>query len=196
VIIRAATSDDRDGIWAAIEPAIRSGEVFVIERDISREDALAWWWGAGYDVFVAVDDAVDGASDAASTVDGASDAASAVGGGANDAGGAIGAGGVILGASHVRRNQRGGGSHVANAGYATNPSAAGKGVARALCAHSLEHARTRGFTAMQFNFVVSTNENAVHLWQSMGFAIVGRLPGAFVSPTKGHVDVFVMYRAL
>lgn len=161
MIIRAASDADRDGVWAAIEPAIRSGEVFALERDASKEDGFAYFWTPGADVFVAVDD--DGA---------------------------------ILGVSSTRRNQRGGGAHVANGAYATHPRAAGKGVARALCAHSLEHARSKGFTAMQFNFVVSTNANAVHLWQAMGFAIVGRLPGAFVSPTHGPVDVFVMYRAL
>jgi hypothetical protein len=49
---------------------------------------------------------------------------------------------------------------------------------------------------MQFNFVIATNERAVKLWQAMGFAIVGTLPGAFAHPTRGDVDVFVMHRAL
>jgi ribosomal protein S18 acetylase RimI-like enzyme len=65
-----------------------------------------------------------------------------------------------------------------------------------MCAHSIEHARSRGFRAMQYNIVVSTNERAVRLWQAMGFAIVGRLPGAFAHPTHGDVDAFVMYRTL
>jgi len=104
--------------------------------------------------------------------------------------------GQILGTYFIRPNQRGNGSHVANAGYATHPLARGKGVARAMCLHSIEAARTKAFRAMQFNFVVSTNEPAVHLWQSLGFEIVGRLPAAFRSPSKGYVDVFVMYRAL
>jgi ribosomal protein S18 acetylase RimI-like enzyme len=72
----------------------------------------------------------------------------------------------------------------------------GRGVARAMCAHSLEHARARGFTAMQFNFVVATNERAVRLWQGFGFTTVGRLPGALRHPTHGLVDALVMYRAL
>jgi ribosomal protein S18 acetylase RimI-like enzyme len=45
--------------------------------------------------------------------------------------------------------------------------------------HSLSEARRLGFRAMQFNFVVSTNESAIHLWQQLGFKIVGTLPGAF-----------------
>ena len=65
-----------------------------------------------------------------------------------------------------------------------------------MCAHSLDRARARGFRSMQFNFVVSTNERAVLLWQSFGFEIVGRLPGAFQHPTAGYVDAFVMSRPL
>ena len=72
----------------------------------------------------------------------------------------------------------------------------GGGIARAMCAHSLDEARARGFTAMQFNFVIASNERAVKLWQSMGFAIVGTLPGAFVHPTHGAVDAYVMFRTL
>ena len=105
-------------------------------------------------------------------------------------------GGEILGTYFLRSNQEGGGSHVANCGYVTAPWAAGRGVARAMCAHSLEQARARGFRAMQFNFVVSTNERAVRLWESFGFEIVGRLPGAFQHPSRGFVDAYVMYRTL
>ena len=65
-----------------------------------------------------------------------------------------------------------------------------------MCEHSLEYARSRGYRAMQFNFVVSTNDRAVRLWQSLGFDIVGRLPAAFRHPTQGYVDAFVMCRAL
>ena len=49
---------------------------------------------------------------------------------------------------------------------------------------------------MQFNFVVSSNLPAIHLWQKFGFATVGRLPGAFLHPRLGYVDALVMYRML
>ncbi|MGC1613882.1 MAG: N-acetyltransferase [Candidatus Acidiferrum sp.] len=104
--------------------------------------------------------------------------------------------GEILGTYYLRANQKGGGAHVANCGYMTAPWASGRGVARAMCQHSLERAMARGFRAMQFNFVVSSNERAVRLWQSLGFEIVGRLPGAFLHPTQGAVDALVMYRQL
>ena len=104
--------------------------------------------------------------------------------------------GEVLGTYFLKTNQRGGGSHVANCGYVTAAHATGRGVARAMCAHSLDHARHRGFKAMQFNFVISTNERADRLWHSFGFEIVGRLPGAFQHPTQGFVDALVMYRSL
>src|SRR5690349_10988892 len=86
--------------------------------------------------------------------------------------------GEVVGSYYLRANRRGPGGHVANAGYVTALHARGRGVARAMCRHSLDHARARGFRAMQYNFVVSTNERAVRLWQAMGFSIAGRLPGA------------------
>ena len=104
--------------------------------------------------------------------------------------------GEILGTYYLRANQKGGGAHVANCGYMTAAWASGRGVARTMCQHSLQHAKERGFLAMQFNFVVSSNERAVRLWQSMGFAIAGRLPGAFKHPKLGLVDALVMYRHL
>ena len=104
--------------------------------------------------------------------------------------------GEIVGTYFLKANQKGGGAHVANCGYMTAPHATGRGVARVMCAHSLERARQRGFRAMQFNFVVSTNERAVRLWQKFGFEIVGRLPKAFEHPTFGFVDAYVMYREL
>jgi ribosomal protein S18 acetylase RimI-like enzyme len=103
---------------------------------------------------------------------------------------------LVVGAHFLRPNQQGGGAHVANCGYITASGASGRGIARAMCAHSLEHAKERGFRAMQFNFVVSTNERAVRLWQHFGFAIVGRLPQAFLHPTAGYTDAYVMFRAL
>ena len=104
--------------------------------------------------------------------------------------------GEVIGTYYLRANQNGGGAHVANCGYMTAPWASGRGVARAMCLHSLEHAKSRDFRAMQFNFVVSTNERAVRLWQSLQFEIVGRLPGAFMHPAFGAVDALVMYRRL
>lgn len=104
--------------------------------------------------------------------------------------------GVVLGTYYLRSNQRGGGAHVANCGYMTASAAQGRGIARAMCEHSLERARQRGFRAMQFNFVISTNQRAVRLWESLGFHTLCRLPRAFLHPQAGYVDALVMFRQL
>ena len=102
--------------------------------------------------------------------------------------------GRVLGTYYLRPNHDGGGSHVANCGYVTAESAGGRGVGRLMCEHSLARAAARGFRAMQFNFVVSSNERAVRLWQRCGFETIGRLPSAFKHPTRGYVDALVMYK--
>ena len=104
--------------------------------------------------------------------------------------------GTIVGTYYIRTNQPGGGQHVCNCGYITDKAATGQGVARKMHEHSLSYARNCGYRAMQFNFVVSSNERAVRLWQSLDFEIVGRLPGAFMHPSVGYVDAYVMYRVL
>ena len=104
--------------------------------------------------------------------------------------------GRVIGTYYLRANQLGGGAHVANCGYVTADDARGRGVARSMCEHSLQHARERGFRAMQFNFVISTNERAIRLWESLAFQIVGRLPLVFLHPNLGYIDAFVMFRTL
>jgi ribosomal protein S18 acetylase RimI-like enzyme len=104
--------------------------------------------------------------------------------------------GRIVGTYILRPNQSGGGSHVANAAFMVAPVARGRGIGRAMAEHCLTEGRRLGFRAMQFNFVVSTNDPALRLWQKLGFKIVGTLPGAFRHPEKGYVDVYVMFRSL
>jgi ribosomal protein S18 acetylase RimI-like enzyme len=160
MLIRGATRRDDDAVWQVLEPVVRAGETYTLLREMSRDNALSYWFSPGHETFVAEAD------------------------------------GSIVGTYYLRANQQGGGAHVANCGYVTAEHAIGRGVARAMCVHSLDVAQQRGFRAMQFNFVVSTNERAVRLWTSLGFETVGRLPGAFLHPALGYVDALVMYRAL
>lgn len=88
------------------------------------------------------------------------------------------------------------GAHVASATYVVDSSAQGRGIGRALVQHSLDRARSEGFLAMQFNYVVSTNAPAVELYRKLGFAVVGTLPAAFRHAALGLVDVYVMHRFL
>ena len=102
----------------------------------------------------------------------------------------------VIGTYYLRPNQPAGGCHVCNCGFVTTPKAQGQGVARAMVTHALGAANAAGYRAMQFNFVVSTNDRALGLWQRAGFDIVGRLPGAFRHPLHGYVDALVLYRRL
>lgn len=104
--------------------------------------------------------------------------------------------GVVLGTGELHANQGGAGSHVANAGYMVGATHGGRGVARALCAYSLDAARAAGFRAMQFNAVVESNTRAVAAWQGMGFEILATIPEAFRHPQLGYVGLHVMYRRL
>ena len=143
-----------------LEPMIRRGDSYTLPRDMTKGQALEFWFAPGNETFVWQDSS------------------------------------AILGTYFLRANQRGGGSHVANCGYVTAASAEGRGIARAMYQHSLQRARERGFRAMQFNFVVSTNQRAVKLWTELGFNIVGRLPGAFEHPEQGFVDALIMHQKI
>lgn len=102
--------------------------------------------------------------------------------------------GAVLGTYFLRANALGEGDQVANCGYVTAPNAKGQGIARQMCLHSLDEAGRRGFQAMQFNFVVSSNAAAVHLWAALGFREIGRIPQGFAHPRLGLVDALILYR--
>jgi ribosomal protein S18 acetylase RimI-like enzyme len=104
--------------------------------------------------------------------------------------------GAVVGTHVVKANHPGLGAHVANAAFMVADDARGHGVGHAMGEHALATARRLGFRAMQFNFVVSTNESAVRLWKRLGFIVVGTLPGAFRHRDKGFVDAYVMFRSL
>ena len=102
----------------------------------------------------------------------------------------------ILGTFYIKANQTGLGSHIANGSYMVAPEARRKGVGRLMGECSIEEAKRLGFHAMQFNFVVKSNENAVRLWKSLGFEIIGEIPDAYRHLEKGLTNAYIMYRKL
>ncbi|MEP7076579.1 MAG: GNAT family N-acetyltransferase [Acidobacteriota bacterium] len=104
--------------------------------------------------------------------------------------------GEVVATFWLRPNQPGLGSHIANAAYMVSPDAHGKGIGKQMAPWSLVEARRLGFTAMQFNFVVKSNEVAIRLWQSVGFEIIGEIPDAFNHKENGLTDALLMYRKL
>lgn len=53
IVIRAYDAHDAAALWALLEPVFRAGDTYAIDRDISREAALAYWCGPGRAVLVA-----------------------------------------------------------------------------------------------------------------------------------------------
>lgn len=158
--IRDATPDDHDAVWAIFRAVVAAGDSFVFPDDISREDALTYWFNPTAHVRVAESD------------------------------------GRVVGSYTVRPNQPGRGSHIANGAYLVAPAARGLGVGRALGEDSVRECRRLGYRGMQFNIVVATNEPAVRLWRSLGFRILGTVPGAFRHQHLGFVDAHLMFRSL
>jgi GNAT superfamily N-acetyltransferase len=182
--IRPATDADRDAIWEIFQDVIVAGDTYPIEPGTPREEGLSYWFQRGAHVYVVELDR-------------------------NSVGEAVGFPGTVtpsptarvekrrvVGSYTLHPNQAGGGAHVANAAFIVAKEARGQGIGRAMGEHCLSEAGRLGFRAMQFNFVVATNESAVRLWQQLGMEIVGTLPAAFRHPTKGCVDVYVMYQSL
>ena len=158
--IRSATDADRDAVWQIFHDVVAPGNTYTFDPQISREEALAYWFRPDTHTYVAEEN------------------------------------GTIVGTYVLRPNRPALGAHVSNASFMVAPSVQSRGVGRAMGEHCLDEARRLGYRAMQFNFVVSTNEAAVGLWQKLGFKIVGTLPGAFNHAEQGYVDAYVMFRNL
>ena len=104
--------------------------------------------------------------------------------------------GSVLGSATMGPNRPGRGSHVGTASFMVSPRARGRGVGRRLGEHVVQWHRDQGYRAIQFNAVVETNAAAVRLWQSLGFRIIGTVPGAFDSRSHGPVGLHVMHLRL
>ncbi len=101
--------------------------------------------------------------------------------------------GALLGTAKMGPNRPGRGDHVGTASFMVAPAARGRGVGRRLGEYAVAWHRAAGFRGIQFNAIVETNLAAVRLWQSLGFEIVGTVPGAFRSASAGYVGLHVMW---
>jgi GNAT superfamily N-acetyltransferase len=104
--------------------------------------------------------------------------------------------GVIAGSAKMGQNRPGRGSHVATASFLVDPGRQGQGIGRALGEYVLDWCRSAGFASIQFNAVVESNTPAVHLWQSLGFQIIGTVAESFDHPEHGLVGMHIMFRRL
>jgi GNAT superfamily N-acetyltransferase len=104
--------------------------------------------------------------------------------------------GQFVGTFVIRPNHPGPASHVANASYAVRADSRGIGLGCRMGEASLLLAAEAGYAAMQFNIVVSTNVDALRLWRSLGFRIVGTVPDGFRLPDGSTVSFHILYRSL
>jgi GNAT superfamily N-acetyltransferase len=109
---------------------------------------------------------------------------------------AVGPDGAILGSANMHPNRAGPGAHVASATFLVDPRRQGSGVGRALVLDALAWAGARGFRSMQFNAVAETNERAIGLYHSLGFAVIGTVPEGFHHPHRGYVALHIMFTLL
>ncbi|MBE9103824.1 GNAT family N-acetyltransferase [Nostoc cf. edaphicum LEGE 07299] len=102
----------------------------------------------------------------------------------------------ILGAFYLKPNFPGRCSHICNAGFIVQPGLRGQGLGRFMGEAMLSIAANLGYEAVMFNLVFETNIPSITLWQSLGFEIIGRIPGAAKLENGQVVDALILYRTL
>ena len=183
ITIREYREEDKEQIWEIIKSVISTGDTYVFAPDSPKEKMIEYWCGADKKVYVAA----SGLEDAETRRRGDAESSFPVIKESEE---------KIIGTFYIKPNQPDLGSHIANAGYMVAPEAKGKRVGRQMAEFSLEEAKKLGYKAMQFNFVVKSNEVAIRLWQSLGFEIIGEIPEAFNHAEKGSINAYIMYRQL
>jgi ribosomal protein S18 acetylase RimI-like enzyme len=185
--IRKHVEADRDQIWEIIRFVISTGDTYYFAPDSSKEKMLDYWFDKkkiGYVAILKETPATAGGNFLSEP--------SAVADGLTSQGKREKIGGIF----YITQNFPDLASHIANAAYMVSTEARGKGIGRKMAKFSIEEARKLGFKAMQFNFVVKSNENAVKLWKSLGFEIIGEIPEAFQQVEQGLTNALIMHRKL
>ena len=212
MIIRKATESDFPQMLPIFRQVIEGGDTYDFEETASDQDAFDYWFGKGVTSFVAEDD--DG------SVSGTS---GKVLGFYKIIPNHRGRGSHVANASFMvnksfrhpnvsRETQPRFPSENAfetkqmehscsdlvgrKSAQSLSPNIRGKGIGRKMGEDCIRQARAMGFRAIQFNFVISTNEPAMHLWKSLGFKELCRLPGAFHHKTLGYVDAVIFFMEL
>lgn len=165
--IRRAKESDFPQMLPIFREVIEGGDTYDFEETASDQDAFEYWFGKGVTSFVMESDESNNEPHE-----------------------------KILGFYKIIQNHRGRGSHVANASFMVSRETRGKGIGRKMGEDCIRVAREMGFKAIQFNFVISTNEPAMKLWKSLGFRELCRLPGAFNHKKLGYVDAVIFYQEL
>lgn len=166
-MIREATPDDWAQIWPFFRDIVEAGETYAYPAGLTSQDARALWLEPPPGQTVVLEEGLDKLDRP-----------------------------VMLGSAKMGPNRPGRGDHIGTASFMVSPEAQGRGVGRRLAEYVVAWHREQGYRGIQFNAVVETNTSAVALWRSLGFEVVGTVPGAFRHPTQGYVGLHVMFLAL
>lgn len=101
--------------------------------------------------------------------------------------------GKVVGLYILHPNNVGRCAHTANTSYAVDSSCRGRGIGRALVQDSLDNLKPCGFRGLQFNAVVASNLSAIRLYESMGFARIGVIPGGFLNGEGVYEDMIIFH---
>lgn len=104
--------------------------------------------------------------------------------------------GQVVGLYILHPNNVGRCSHVANASYAVKKEFRGEGLGKALVQDSLNRAKARGFSGLQFNAVLTSNLNAVTLYLKLGFSVVGTIKNGFRLSKDSYCNTLIFYKEL
>lgn len=98
----------------------------------------------------------------------------------------------IVGLYILHPNNVGRCGHIANASYAVKAGQRGRRIGEALVRDCLLQGARRGFRILQFNAVVASNIAAIHLYEKLGFHLLGRIPGGFAG-NDDYQDILLFY---
>lgn len=104
--------------------------------------------------------------------------------------------GRVVGLYILHPNNIGRCGHIANASYAVASSCRGKRIGEKLVTDSLARAKALGFGILQFNAVVETNGAARHVYERLGFVLLGTVPNGFRMKDGAYRNICLYYHTL
>ena len=99
----------------------------------------------------------------------------------------------VLGLYILHPNNIGRCGHLSNASYAVASSARGLHIGEKLVKDCIAQAHIAGYKILQFNAVVRSNIHARHLYERIGFHLLGTVPGGFRLKNGQYEDICLYY---
>lgn len=104
--------------------------------------------------------------------------------------------GEIVGLYILHPNNVGRCGHICNASYAVKKGQRGQHIGEKLVKHCMEKGKELGYRILQFNAVVSSNQQALRLYKKLGFVQLGVIPGGFLMKDGTYEDIIPHYHVL